>query len=407
MASRKPYYIKTAELKGTGREAQNMAQDEARKEFMDPNGQPKPYRIMFNMATGTGKGKLTVECLIDYYNNKSKKPAFIGCFTEKQRDKLWPTQLAEWGRMHHVVNNYQSACYASFRNIKGLDLGVVVLDEAHRMSEGDEVFFENNKFEAVIVLTATEPANVAKRRMLRRLTYGRRIIIANKQAIDAKMLNDYQVNVMYIEPDQTKHFKLDGFSNTLYNEWTGYARLSYLYDQARKSGNGPRIRFAYLNRLRFMGNCESKTRACIYIQNKIREKGHRFVVCAASIDQTAKLSEYVCHSKSTKKHYDDFCAGRISELISVDQLKEGENFENLGRMIYVQPNGKPNDFEQLKGRAQRLPVGQLSIIYMIVLKGTGDETYARKSLENTPPEKIKSFTLDREDYWPIKDHLEL
>ena len=404
MGYRKPHYVKQNELQGTGREAQEDAQLAARIEFMDAEALPKPYRIMFNFATGTGKGKTAIECAIDYYNQVSKKPLFIGCFTEKQRDKLWVNELAKWGRMHHIVQYNVRACYASFRKIKGLDLGVVILDEAHHLSEGDWEFFENNKFEAVIVLTATEPRSSDKKKLLRRLTYGRRMVIKNDDAIKAEVLNDFKVHIMQVQPDTTKRFKLEQNNNVLYNEWTGYLRLCYLYDKARESSVGERIRFAHLRRMRFLGNSETKTRAAIYIQNQIKAKNFRFVTIAASIEQTSKLGPYICHSKTSKVDYDRFCAGRINELISVNQLKEGENFENLGRMVYVQPDGNPSDFEQLKGRAQRLPIDQISIIYIIVMKGTMDERWVKKSLENTPADKIKYFNLDKELYWPTKDH---
>lgn len=407
MAARKPHFVKTIALQGKGREAQEMAQLQGRMEFMDPNATPRPYRLMMNFATGTGKGKTAVECAIDFYDKVSKKELFIGCYTEKQRDKLWPTQLAEWGRMHHIINNNRRECYASFRKIKGQSFGLVILDEAHHLSEGDWCFFEDNTFEGVIVLTATEPRNSEKKNLLKRLTYGRRLIIQNAAAIEAEVLNDFKVHVMMVKPDFTQNFKLEVNSNKLYNEWTGYLRLCYLYDRARESGNTQRIRFAHLNRQRFMGNCETKVRAARYIQDQIRKKGFRFITIAASIDQTYKLGPYVCHSKSTKVDYDRFCACKIDELISVNQLKEGENFNNMGRMVYVQPTGNSNDFEQLKGRAQRLPVGEISIIYMIVLKGTMDEKWARKSLEKTDPSRIKYFDLDRELYWPTNEHLKL
>lgn len=408
MAARKPWYVKEIQLHGKGREAQEQAQTVVTNEFMNTSIEKSFwYRLMVNYATGTGKGKAAIETAAEFYDKVSRKQVFIGCFTEKQRDILWPTQLAEWGRLHPIIENNRRECYASFRKIKGQHFGLVILDEAHRLSEGDWEFFEHNTFEGVLVLTATEPRNPDKKKLLRRLTYGRRLIIKNDSAVKAEILNDFKVHVMWIELDNTRHYKIFKNTNTLYTDQTGYLKMCGLYTQAKGSGNAIRIRFAGLNRMRFVGNTLTKERAAIYVQNQIRAKGHRFVTIAASIAQTSKLGSYVCHSKSTKEHYNLFRHNKIDELISVNQLKEGENFDNLGRMVVVQVDGNPNDFEQLKGRAQRLQPGEVSVIYIIAARGTMDETWVRKSLENTPPDKIKHYNLDREKYWPLKDHLQL
>lgn len=396
--------VKTIDLQGEGRDAQNLAQEAVAREFMNPEILPR-YRLMVNFATGVGKGKAAIETACQFYDKISRKQVLIGCYTENQRDKVWATQLATWGRMHPIMDNNRRECYASFRKIKGCHFGIVILDEVHRMAEEDYVFFQNNTFEAILILTATQPKNPAKRALIHQLTAGRRLIVRNQSAIEAKILNDFKVHVMWVDLDDEKKYKLFKTNNQLFTDRSGYLKKCSIYQQAKNSGDRIRIRFAGLDRKRFLGDTQTKTKATIYIQDQIRKKGYRFITIANSIDQTDKLGLYTAHSKRNKDHYNAFLRGEINELISVEQLKEGENFDNLGRMVITQPSGDPYDFEQTKGRAQRLKPGETSIIYLVAARDTMDETWVKNMLKYTDESKIKYFNLDRELYWPTKEHL--
>jgi superfamily II DNA or RNA helicase len=406
MAKTKIHKATTVSLKGSKRDAQNAAQADVITEFMRTDIDPM-YRLLVNFATGVGKGKAAIETAIKFYDNVSTGKLFIGCFTEKQRDNVWSQQLAQWGQMHHIMVNNQRECYASMSKIKGQHYGLVILDEVQHLTEESYSFFENNTFDGVLLLSATMPNDPEKKRIIKRLTYGRRLIIQAEDAIDAGIINDYEVYIVRLYMDNTEKFRLLKNSNTLYTERTGYLKRCLEFTQAKRSGNSIRIKFAAIERKRYLGNLKTKTLAALHIQNRFRAKGERFITIASSIEQCDALGTYVSHSKSTDAHYKAFLHNKINELISVNQIKEGENFDNLGRCLVVQCDKDPNVFTQIRGRVSRLPVGQISRIFILCMMETQDEVTVQDALKDTDYTKIKYYNLDRELYWPTKDHLNI
>lgn len=391
---------KTVELVGTGNEAREQAQNYVVSEFMDKTIQPA-YRLMVNYATGVGKGKAAVETAIRFYDEVSKHDVFIGCHTTKQKQKLWPTQFAEWGRMHHVVVKNRIACYRSFSKIKGQHFGLGIFDEFQHITEDSFQIFQNNTFDGILILTATMPKDKDKQKMIQMLTYGRRLIIKADQAIDAGIVNDFEVNVMWITLDDSPEnkFKMFKNTNTLYTERSGYLKHCGIITMAKRSGNGKWIQSASINRMRYLGACKSKTLAAKYIQRQFQKKGLRFITIASSIEQTHELSDQVFHSQTDDRWYNAFMKNETDHLVSVNMIKEGENFENLGRCLYIQVNRNPGDFDQVTGRTMRLPPGQLAKMIVIGVKGTQDETAVAEALANVDPKRITHYSLSKDKYW--------
>lgn len=390
--------VKTVQIQGKGREAQEHAQAVAVSEFMDGTMLPR-YRMMLNFATGVGKGKVAIECGIRFYDEVSKKPMFIACYTESQRDNVWVQQMVTWGRLHHITQNYRAECYASMHNIVGQHFGLVVLDEAQHLTELSYSFFENNTFDAILILTATEPKDPLKKQLIKRLTYGRKLVIKADQAIDAGILNDFEIWRVQVELDTTIERKLFKNSNSLYSDYTGYLKHCQILTSAKRSGNSVRIKFAAIQRMRYVGNTLTKRFAAMYIQDQFREKDERFITIAASIEQANLLSPYTYHSETNDNNYKKFLHNQIDELISIKQIREGENFENLGRILMVQADKNANNTVQITGRGLRLPIGQMSKIFILEAMGTDDKGWVDSATADTNPNKIFSFHLTRDKYW--------
>lgn len=391
---------KTVELTGTGDEAREQAQKYVVDEFMDNSIDP-PYRLMVNYATGVGKGKAAVETAIRFFNEVSRGELFIGCHTTAQKQKLWPGELAKWGRMHSFVQNNRIECYRSFSKIKGKHFGLGIFDEFQHITEDSFQLFDNNTFDAILILTATMPKDKEKQKMIQRLTYGRRLIIKADQAIDAGIVNDFEVNVMWLDLDDNpdNRFKMFKNSNTLYTERGGYLKHCSIITMAKRSGNGKWIQSASINRMRYLGACKSKTLAAKYIQRQFQQKGLRFITIASSIAQTYELSDHVFHSESDDRWYNAFRNNETDHLVSVNMIKEGENFDNLGRCLYIQVNRNAGDFDQVTGRTMRLPPGQLAKMLVLAARDTQDETAIKEALENVNPKRISHYTLQKEKYW--------
>lgn len=389
---------KVVELKGEGREAQEHAQALITEEFLRTDALPR-HKVMVEYATGTGKAKGAIEAAIAYCNMFPQSRLFIGVYTESARDNVWVNQIKLWGRNHDVFKNANIECYASMGNIKGEHFGIVILDEAHHLTDRSFVFFENNTFEAILILTATEPRDKHKQLLIYKLTGGRKLIITTDQAVNAGILNDFEIYIIQLEMDDTKGYKLFKNSNTLYTEKTGYLKKCRLVEDAKFSGDPVRAKFANINRQRYLGDLETKTLATLYLQEQFRQRNQRFVTFANSKKQANVLGKYVYHSDTDDKHYKAFLHNQIDELVSIKQLKESENFDNLGRGVHVQVNSNPGDMLQITGRLLRLPVGQISKLYVLCMMGTMDEKWVNLALSKTNTSKIFTFDLKKELYW--------
>lgn len=399
--------VKTVELDGKGRDAQEQAQQAVTAEFMDTSMFPN-YRLMVNYGTGVGKGKAAIETTCEFHDKVAKTTrTIIGCNTVKQRDQMWPKEISKWGRMHPFTGNVEIHCYKSLIKVRGQHFGMAVMDEFHHITEDIYNFFTYNTFDGILLLTATEPASAEKRAIIKRITNGRRIVLNADQAIDAGIINDFEVNIMWIHLNNTEKFKLYKTSNTLYTDRTGYLKKCALVSQAMNSGSQERIRFALIERIRYIGNSRSKTMAAAYIQKQFQRKGERFITVCQSIEQTEKLSRYTFHSKTNDQYYKMFIQNRIDHLVSVDMIREGENFDNLGRCLLIQAQRNPGKFDQLAGRTLRLPIGQLSKMIIIGAKDTQDETSIREALAHVNPSRIHNYNLSEDKYWPQNQHLDL
>lgn len=397
--------VKTVILNSKGRDAQQQAQEAVSAEFMNTSVFPN-YRLMVNYGTGVGKGKAAIETTCEFHDKVAKTTrTIISCHTVKQRDAMWPKEIAKWGRLHPFTGNVEIHCYKSLIKIRGQHFGMAVMDEFHHITEDIYNFFIYNTFDGILLLTATEPTQPSKLSIIKRITSGRRIVLNADQAIEAEIINDFKVNVMWIDLNDTEKFKMFKTNNTLYTDKTGYLKKCALVSQAKGSGNQERIRFALIDRIRYIGNSKSKTMAAAYIQKEFQKKNERFITVAASIDQTEKLSEYTFHSKTNDRWYKEFIANRIDHLVSVDMVREGENFDNLGRCLLIQAQRSPGKFDQLAGRTLRLPIGQVSKMIIIGARNTQDESVIAEALSNINPSRIFNYNLSEDKYWPQNQHL--
>lgn len=391
--------VRTVLLTGEGREAQAQAQAEVTTEILRTDITPR-YALMVNYATGSGKGKAAIDAAIALYDQGiCHGPIFIGCFTKKSRDSVWVKQFEQWG---NGIAHWGATCYASMsRDIckQHKHYGLVILDEAQHLTPNSYEFFEHNTWDAILILTATVPRDKQKRILINRLTGGRKLILDVEDAIGAKVLNDFRVQIILLDFDTTEKRKLFQNANTLYTEEEGYLKYCSLLTHAKQSGNRERIKFAAINRMRYMGNLKTKTLAAMYIQERFREKELRFVTFANSKAQADSLGPYVYHSSTTDLYYKKFLANEINELISINQIRESENFENLGRGLAIQMNCNYNAAKQQIGRLLRLEVGEISEFWILCIKGTADYDWITKALSTTESTKISMYTLPREVYW--------
>jgi superfamily II DNA or RNA helicase len=133
-------------------ELKHKIQQEALKAWID-NGKKGTAEL----ATGTGKTILALHSL--YTMDKSDLThLFLAETTERKKDLLADIKLYNQLFNVDVVNDYKLKfyCYQTVYKWKDREFGLVIADEIHNsLSPKYSEFFMNNKYDAIIGLSAT------------------------------------------------------------------------------------------------------------------------------------------------------------------------------------------------------------------------------------------------------------
>jgi superfamily II DNA or RNA helicase len=337
-----------------------------------------------NYATGFGKMKAALDAVLEVWGYYSH--GLIVCHSQSSRDIDTKEDIAKW---HPQFLSQPRICYDSMFKFDGWKLDWVILDEGHYITPDNMEFFVKNQVKSIIILTAIRPENSEKRQMLDQLSKQNRMQITLDQAVNSLVLPDYTIAVWKIK--------------LTINEWQGYLDKCAAYEKARRSGVEFLLQQRGLDRQRYLGHCESKIKAAMYIRDKIREKGKRFVMYSVSKEVCEMLSEYRFHYESGVNDYNRFRDGEINELSCIKKLKENANVKGLGSAIVEQINSKKLDLIQMLGRLMRLPVGETARLHILLASGTMDESWWQKASMAVDRSKIHTQELDRK----LFDHYDL
>jgi len=130
------------------------------------------------MATGTGKsrvGILASQYVVQLLKTElfeRKANILLVVPLEKLRDENWKEEFDEWDKDGNIWDeNLQRTTYVSLSKYKNEEFDLIILDEAHHITELNFEFFEknNNIIHKVLALTATPPEDKDKRAMLKQI----------------------------------------------------------------------------------------------------------------------------------------------------------------------------------------------------------------------------------------------
>jgi superfamily II DNA or RNA helicase len=350
------------------------------------------------MGTGIGKSKTAIDCAMWHEDNVQACDTLIVCHSEGSRDTTWPQQLQEWAG-DHAIAQAERVCYPMLPKIKDRRLRVI-LDEAHKLTPRHWQFFKDNQIVSLILLTATQPRDEEKRRMLRELVGGNRFDKTADEAIDDGILNDYNIYQYIVQLDNREKY-CEVKPGVLETELEAYIRLCARKNYFERENNYQMAKQTWLDIMRFLGTTKTKTKVAEYIIRKLREKNRRFIVFCKSQEQAEALSPYPYHSGMSDINFQRMLRMEINELASVDQIQEGANIPELDRAVNIQLNSDPLPIIQRTGRLLRREVGSTSTMFLITMDKTFDVKWTLKALSKTPKHKINSQVLDRQLYWPI------
>lgn len=352
------------------------------------------------MGTGTGKSKLAIDIISDFYAEakvKSKLKVLIAVPTEKLRDENWPAEFVKW-KMKKLLKYCTIVCYASLDNYRAEDFNLVVLDEAHRITEKSAIFFENTSTKPVpvIALTATPPGqgnenDQLKAAILAELKIPTIFQYTLDEGVQDGNIANYNIWVIPVALNNVKKIVSGGTKAKpfLTTEDAGYRYISKQIMQAQITNNEGWAQALYQKRMHYIYGLKSKTVVAERLLTKFKV-GTRIIVFCGSIDQSIELvgNNRVYNSKSDDVALKDFKAQKLDILGVVNAMNEGHNIENLDVAVIVQVNSNERDLVQRIGRVVRFRKGHTARIFILVAQGTQDEKWAEKALKSFDPAKI-------------------
>lgn len=345
-------------------------------------------RLACLYCTGFGKGKAALDAVAVHKCDPDDPSweALIAVHSQSGRDSIWPAQIREWAPHLEkcIGKQIKIMCYHSLKHVKGKTFKWIIADEFHYITEERYNWLRGSHTYGMLMLTATEPDEPFKKRIMREISGGHRLTIKLDTAVNSGVLNNYRIQV----------WKLD----MLQSERSEYIRLCEKVDRSKFSNNPFAVKMALGNRMRFIYDSETKVKAMMYLRDKTRETGKRFVMHCGSIDMANRVSPFRYHSESGDVHYQNFKDGILNEISNVDRIKEGENIDRLEVGIISKVTSKGGAMVQRIGRNMRLEPHEMAIIHILVLKDTYDESWLASALADFDKNKIKYYHLDRANF---------
>lgn len=390
--------------------------------------------LALQWATGVGKSRVAVNAVMDLFDQYGEEFKTLIVVAEDAHKDNWKEEFRKGLNplvYDRIMPHVQIICYASLKNWRGTKWDLIVFDEAHHLqSDIRKDILQSLNSPRVLALSAT-----LKEDVLEALTkcFGRFKVskITLQDAIDKGFLPEPKIVCIPLELkrfDRTETIEMDlrtaksgdkGIINDLWsNRWKymrnrkaylGYVlkfsctqkeKYEYINEQFdywkrqyfRNQGN-IRLKNMWLQwgtkRKRFLG--ELKTREAEELCVKLNKEGKRFICFCSSIIQAEFLGGENCiHSKKkdAEKVISAFNSGKTNSIFAVGMLQEGQNLTNIQAGIIVQLDGEERGFIQKFGRSLRATD---PVQYILYYRGTRDEEYLQKALENINKDYVQEI----------------
>jgi superfamily II DNA or RNA helicase len=330
------------------------------------------------MCTGSGKSIVAIEIIKKLFSDNCKICLIVP--TEKLRDHNWEQEFKK-SNCNEIYKTLDRFCYASIAKISGKTYDLVILDEAHRITENNFKFFESNIIKHVIGLTATLPENDEKLEMLTSIA-PIAFEYSLSQGIKDGIISPFNIKIIETRLDNKEKYIEMGKVNEKYlvTEKYNYDRLTAVFKRAIMTRNSKFIQIASIKRMHMLYGLKSKMLIAKQILNTYLCDKKVLIFCG-SIDQATEICEHTYHSKSGDKDLKRFINDEISVLSCVRALNEGMNIPNVDAAIIVQLNSKQLDLIQRIGRVVRFRKNHIADIYILSCVDTQDEVWTNKATE--------------------------
>lgn len=316
--------------------------------------------LVLNLATGTGKSKIAIECvnkICDRVYKREEDATHVLILVSKSVHKdVWKKELEKWGIKTDCII---IECYESLHKYKGAYFNTCILDEAQHLSEArQEILKTIHIQDLLIVLSATLKKELC---WFFKANYRTEFIKCDiKEAIEDDVLPEPTIYLLPLKLDNSIcKYKYDKFKKTIIGtQLSYYNNMCSLIDFYKRKYMTSRRDFmknlwlrACNDRLKWLS--EQKEDIILSLLDKLRN--YRTLTFCSSIEQTEKLGKFCINSKNKKsiEYLDMFNNKKIKHITSCNILNESVNLVDCRVCIFCNMNASEIIVKQRCGRGLR------------------------------------------------------
>jgi superfamily II DNA or RNA helicase len=308
-------------------------------------------------------------------------PSILIAYPDNKIKQSW---IDEFALMNYDSSKVTFTTHLSLHKYTDIAYDVVILDEIHHLSENQLLdAYELLKINKVVLgLTGTLARST---RAILLITLGLRVIAEYniEQAIDEKVITDYEISVLQVPLDsRIKLYKGK-------TEKQKFDSLSWVIDKLVKEGKDPF--FLRLQRMRIIQNSIAKRNKTISLLRDYKDDRVLVFTGLTKIADSLGIPSY--HSKSSeKKMFEDFVKGDIKHMAVVKIGNTGVTYPKLNRVIINYSSSSSSDFVQKVMRCMSFDYDNLekkAYIYIVSSDEQIELNWLKKAMLTLTKDKVK------------------
>lgn len=255
----------------------------------------------------------------------------------------------------------------------------VILDEIDQVSEAQWEYISsllNQSWVRLYGLTGTPPVSGTKKRYIDE--YCPIIYSVKLDETVGVLQKDYEIIVHLLEPSNKNDIPLKSGKS-----WSEKFKIQFWENKYNRSHEFTDM----LKLIQSIQNSKTKLDYCWKLANKTSK-------CLLFLETKQQCKDlgfhaYYSGNKNSEQNLDKFQNNEITHLSCVKQLSAGITFNNLNEVIILHAYASNNKAHQRIARCLNYVEGEKATIHIIALKGTRDEIWVKKGLQEFDQNKIK------------------
>jgi len=359
----------------------NKEKSELQKEVVNSIKPGESGRLL--LAPRIGKSKIIIDLI---KRDKIKDKILWVTPTSKLANEDIPKEFEKW-KAKRYLKQLETTTWKGLINCSG-DYGIIVLDEEQFMTENNAAPLLNGTLtgKTIISMTGTESKTKTKRELYKKLGLDVLYKISINQAVDIGLLSNYEIKVVMVQMDRNKNIEVKYKDKVTKKEKSFVTSEEKQYEYLTRRLEKNKTKFGLLQRMRIIGNSQSKVGAAKYIINSL--EGRRLIF-AVDRNQAEDLCDHVYHGNSNDEDLKKFISGDITKIAMVNKGGTGYTYSAIDNLIMIQVDSDNNGLTSQKIARTLLKQGTYkAVIWILCLEETQDLVWLNSTLENFDKKKV-------------------